>query len=328
MSGVLYHHRRLLAIGAATGFLGGLFGKGSALATPSWPPWASRPSSPWPARCRRPSPGRPAGRAVRPRGPHRPAGAGVVGGGRAAGDLVGRGPPAGSGPTRWWRRRRPRGRAGREHPGGGATSSPPGRRSRPRPGRRRRGGGLRPGASGPRGRWRGWPGPRRRAGRRLRARWWRSRWWWVWWRGSWPTARLPAGAAVLLVLKLPMRPALGTSLAVSAALAVPGTVAHGVMGDIDWSLVLVFGAASVPLSALGARTALRVDPQRLEAGVRCGAGGGGDGAPDLGLSGVEPGAGRGSLRRTTVETTLLSSHRASLSHILRKVPSIARCGAP
>ena len=68
----------------------------------------------------------------------------------------------------------------------------------------------------------------------------------------------------LVVLKLPMRPALGTSLAVSAALAVPGTVAHGVMGHIDWSLVLVFGAASVPLSALGARTALRVDPQRLE----------------------------------------------------------------
>jgi len=70
----------------------------------------------------------------------------------------------------------------------------------------------------------------------------------------------------LVVLKLPVRPALGTSLAVSAALAVPGTVAHGVMGHIDWSLVLVFGAASVPLSALGARTALRVDPQRLEVG--------------------------------------------------------------
>jgi uncharacterized membrane protein YfcA len=68
----------------------------------------------------------------------------------------------------------------------------------------------------------------------------------------------------LVVLKLPVRPALGTSLAVSAALAVPGTVAHAALGHIDWGLVLAFGAASVPLSAVGARTALRVDPDRLE----------------------------------------------------------------
>jgi uncharacterized membrane protein YfcA len=68
----------------------------------------------------------------------------------------------------------------------------------------------------------------------------------------------------LVVLKLPVRPALGTSLAVSAALAIPGTVAHAALGHIDWTLVLVFGAASVPLSAVGARTALRVDPDRLE----------------------------------------------------------------
>lgn len=68
----------------------------------------------------------------------------------------------------------------------------------------------------------------------------------------------------LVALKLPVRPALGTSLAVSAALAVPGTVAHAALGHIDWALVLVFGAASVPLSAVGARTALRVDPERLE----------------------------------------------------------------
>jgi uncharacterized membrane protein YfcA len=68
----------------------------------------------------------------------------------------------------------------------------------------------------------------------------------------------------LVVLKLPVRPALGTSLAVSAALAVPGTVAHAALGHIDWTLVAVFGAASVPLSAVGARTALRIDPDRLE----------------------------------------------------------------
>ncbi len=68
----------------------------------------------------------------------------------------------------------------------------------------------------------------------------------------------------LVALRLPVRPALGTSLAVSAALAVPGTVAHAALGHIDWGLVLAFGSASVPLAAVGARTALRVDPQRLE----------------------------------------------------------------
>ncbi|QYG92672.1 TSUP family transporter [Iamia sp. SCSIO 61187] len=69
---------------------------------------------------------------------------------------------------------------------------------------------------------------------------------------------------LLVVLRLPVRPALGTSLAVSAALALPGTVAHAALGHVDWGLVGVFGAASVPLAAVGARTALRIDPHRLE----------------------------------------------------------------
>lgn len=70
----------------------------------------------------------------------------------------------------------------------------------------------------------------------------------------------------LLVLRLPVRAALGTSLAVSAALAVPGTVTHAALGHIDWTFVAAFAAASVPLSAVGARTALTVDPERLEVG--------------------------------------------------------------
>lgn len=70
----------------------------------------------------------------------------------------------------------------------------------------------------------------------------------------------------LVALRMPVRRSLGTSLAVSAALAIPGTVAHAAMGHIDWLLVLVFGLASVPLSTVGARTALRIDPRRLEVG--------------------------------------------------------------
>ncbi len=70
----------------------------------------------------------------------------------------------------------------------------------------------------------------------------------------------------LVALRMPVRRSLGTSLAVSAALAVPGTVAHAALGHVDWVLVAVFGLASVPLSSVGARTALRVDPRRLEVG--------------------------------------------------------------
>ncbi|APR75771.1 Hypothetical protein A7982_01117 [Minicystis rosea] len=66
------------------------------------------------------------------------------------------------------------------------------------------------------------------------------------------------------VLHLPIKRAFAASLAVASVLAVPGTVVHWMLGHIDWSVVLVFGAASVPLSYLGARVALRTKPARLE----------------------------------------------------------------
>jgi uncharacterized protein len=65
------------------------------------------------------------------------------------------------------------------------------------------------------------------------------------------------------VLHMPVRRALGTSLALAAALAVPGTIVHAFLGHIDWSLTLVFGLASVPLATLGATTALRVRERSL-----------------------------------------------------------------
>jgi hypothetical protein len=66
------------------------------------------------------------------------------------------------------------------------------------------------------------------------------------------------------VLGLPLKRALGTSLAAAAVLAVPGTIVHAALGHIDWSVTLVFGLASIPLSALGARVALRMATDRLE----------------------------------------------------------------
>ena len=65
------------------------------------------------------------------------------------------------------------------------------------------------------------------------------------------------------VLRMPVRRAIGTSLALAAALAVPGTIVHAWLGHIDWSLSLVFGLASVPLATVGAAMALRVRERSL-----------------------------------------------------------------
>jgi uncharacterized membrane protein YfcA len=68
----------------------------------------------------------------------------------------------------------------------------------------------------------------------------------------------------LAVLSLPIKRALASSLAVATVLAVPGTVVHALMGHIDWAVAAVFAAASIPLSGLGARVALRLPSHRLE----------------------------------------------------------------
>lgn len=70
----------------------------------------------------------------------------------------------------------------------------------------------------------------------------------------------------IAVLGMAIKPALGTSLAVAAVLAVPGTLIHLALGHIDMSVVAAFALGSVPLSGLGARVALRTDPGRLERG--------------------------------------------------------------
>jgi uncharacterized protein len=66
------------------------------------------------------------------------------------------------------------------------------------------------------------------------------------------------------VLRLPIKTAFACSLAVATALAIPGTVVHAALGHVDWRVVAVFGAASIPLSNLGARVALRTSANRLE----------------------------------------------------------------
>jgi uncharacterized membrane protein YfcA len=68
----------------------------------------------------------------------------------------------------------------------------------------------------------------------------------------------------LAVLKLPIKTALSCSLAVASALALPGTLVHAALGHIDWGVTVVFATASIPLSSLGARTALHMRASVLE----------------------------------------------------------------
>jgi uncharacterized membrane protein YfcA len=66
------------------------------------------------------------------------------------------------------------------------------------------------------------------------------------------------------VLRLPIKRAFASSLAVASVLAVPGSIVHIALGHVDWSVVGVLAATSVPLSFVGARVAVRTDAARLE----------------------------------------------------------------
>ena len=66
------------------------------------------------------------------------------------------------------------------------------------------------------------------------------------------------------VLKLPLKTAFACSLLVSAALAVPGTLVHIYLHHIDWHVVTIFALGSIPLSYLGARTAIKMPVKALE----------------------------------------------------------------
>lgn len=68
----------------------------------------------------------------------------------------------------------------------------------------------------------------------------------------------------LSVARLPIKSALGASLAVSAVLAIPGTAVHAALGHIDWPAAAVLAVCAMPASRLGASIAIRANPGRLE----------------------------------------------------------------
>lgn len=66
------------------------------------------------------------------------------------------------------------------------------------------------------------------------------------------------------LLRQPIKKAFACSLAVSAALAVPGTVMHAYLGHVDWNVAGLIALGSVPASWAGARVAIRTRAERLE----------------------------------------------------------------
>ncbi len=80
---------------------------------------------------------------------------------------------------------------------------------------------------------------------------------------------LGVGGGVILVpvltviMRFPVKLALGTSLAVVAAQSIPGTVTHALIGNIDWSIVggLVLGV--IPGARIGSRAAVATEDAKL-----------------------------------------------------------------
>ncbi len=63
--------------------------------------------------------------------------------------------------------------------------------------------------------------------------------------------------------KLPLRSALATSLVCVGAFAVPGTIAHGLLGNIDWRVALLLAVTVIPGARLGAAASLRLRDRHL-----------------------------------------------------------------
>lgn len=64
-------------------------------------------------------------------------------------------------------------------------------------------------------------------------------------------------------LRMPLKRALGTSLAAIVGMVVPGTIVHALLGNIDWPIFVVVTLGAVPGARLGARIALGTQERTL-----------------------------------------------------------------
>jgi uncharacterized membrane protein YfcA len=66
---------------------------------------------------------------------------------------------------------------------------------------------------------------------------------------------------------MPLRPTIATSLACVGVFAIPGTITHAYLGDIDWTYALALAAGVVPGAHLGARFTIAADERSLRSFV-------------------------------------------------------------
>jgi uncharacterized membrane protein YfcA len=84
---------------------------------------------------------------------------------------------------------------------------------------------------------------------------------------------LGLGGGVILVpvftqwLRLPLHRAVATSLACVGLLAVPSTITHAIVGDIDWTVALLLTVGVLPGARLGAGLAIRTSERGLRIAV-------------------------------------------------------------
>lgn len=81
---------------------------------------------------------------------------------------------------------------------------------------------------------------------------------------------LGIGGGILMVpgfteiIGMPIKRAIATSLVCVGVFAIPGTVTHALLGDIDWRFALLLAIGVVPGARLGAGLAIRAADRRLQ----------------------------------------------------------------
>jgi uncharacterized membrane protein YfcA len=63
--------------------------------------------------------------------------------------------------------------------------------------------------------------------------------------------------------KMGIKAAIATSLACVALFAIPGTITHALLGDIDWRFALLLAAGVIPGARVGATLAIRTSDKRM-----------------------------------------------------------------
>src|SRR5207302_6674152 len=65
------------------------------------------------------------------------------------------------------------------------------------------------------------------------------------------------------ILGMPLKRALGTSLAIIAFMVIPGTAVHAALGHINWTIFLWLSIGVIPGAAIGSRWTIRARERTL-----------------------------------------------------------------